>query len=99
STRMLMLLRRFVQIPIIFCDASTKRRNSINIRVDYSRGVRKLAAYLKDLGHRRVGIVGHDAELGSSITRTGLMVEAARSAGLQMESIADTDSLDGGRRA
>jgi len=54
------------RIPVVFYDVGTPRPNITNIRVNYRRGMEKLASYLYSLGHRRVGFVGHHATLGPS---------------------------------
>jgi DNA-binding LacI/PurR family transcriptional regulator len=88
------------RIPVVFYDVGSPRRNITNIRVNYRRGMEKLTSYLHSLGHRRIGFVGHHASLGPVNERiTGLRDAAARCAGLQVETAADTDSFEGGRRA
>jgi LacI family transcriptional regulator len=88
------------RIPVVFYDVGTPRRNITNIRVNYARGMEKLTSYLYSLGHRRVGFVGHHANLGPITERANVLREAAaRYADLQVETAAETDSLEGGRRA
>jgi DNA-binding LacI/PurR family transcriptional regulator len=88
------------RIPVVFYDVGTPRQNITNIRVNYRRGMEKLTSYLYSLGHRRVGFVGHHSTLGPINERVKVLQEAAgRYGGLQVEAAADTDTLEGGRRA
>jgi LacI family transcriptional regulator len=88
------------RIPVVFYDVGAPRRNITNIRVNYRRGMEKLTSYLYSLGHRRVGFVGHHATLGPINERLKVLLDAAgRYTGLQVETAADTDTLEGGRRA
>jgi DNA-binding LacI/PurR family transcriptional regulator len=88
------------RIPVVFYDVGAPRRNITNIRVNYRRGMETLISYLYSLGHRRVGFVGHHATLGPINERAKVLLDAAsRYAGLQVDAAADTDTLEGGRRA
>jgi LacI family transcriptional regulator, galactose operon repressor len=88
------------RIPVVFYDVGEPRRNITNIRVNYRRGMEKLTSYLYSLGHRRVGFVGHHATLGPIHERVKVLLDAAgRYADLVVETSADTDTLEGGRRA
>jgi LacI family transcriptional regulator len=88
------------RIPVVFYDVGAPRKNITNIRVDYRRGMEKLTSYLYSLGHRRLGFVGHHATLGPINERVKAVLDAAaRYPDLQVETTADTDALEGGRRA
>jgi LacI family transcriptional regulator len=88
------------RIPVVFYDVGAPRHNITNIRVNYGRGMEKLVYYLYSLGHRRVGIVGHHAMLGPINERVKVVLDAvAQHPGLEVDTAADTDSLEGGRRA
>jgi len=87
-------------VPVVFYDVGVPRKNITNIRVDYRRGMEKLTRYLYSLGHRRLGFVGHHALLGPINERVKVVLEAAsRYADLQVQTAADSDTLEGGRRA
>jgi DNA-binding LacI/PurR family transcriptional regulator len=88
------------RIPVVFYDVGAPRRNITNIRVDYRRGMEKLTSYLYSLGHRRLGFLGHHATLGPINERLRAVLDAvARHPDLEVQTSADTDSLEGGRRA
>jgi len=88
------------RIPVVFYDVGASRRNITNIRVDYRSGMQKLTSYLYSLGHRRVGFVGHHADLGPVNERlNAVRGSAARCPGLQVATTTDADTLEGGRRA
>jgi DNA-binding LacI/PurR family transcriptional regulator len=88
------------RIPVVFYDVGRPRRNITNIKVNYRRGVEKLIEHLHGLGHRRLGFVGHHAVLGPINERLKTVNEAAaRFAGVEVRTAADTDTLDGGRIA
>ena len=87
-------------MPVVFYDVGQPRKNITNIRVDYRRGMEKLISYLYSLGHRRMGFVGHHAMLGPINERVKVVLDAAsRYPDLQVETAADSDTLEGGRRA
>jgi LacI family transcriptional regulator len=87
-------------IPVVFYDVGTPRNNITNIRVNYRRGMGRVIDYLYGLGHRRLGFVGHHASLGPINERMKVVLDAVgRYASLQVNTAADTDTLDGGRRA
>jgi DNA-binding LacI/PurR family transcriptional regulator len=88
------------RIPVVFYDVGTPRKNITNIRVDYRSGMEKLTSYLYSLGHRRLGFLAHHSSLGPVSERLKAVLDAAaRYSGLQVESAADADTLEGGRRA
>jgi DNA-binding LacI/PurR family transcriptional regulator len=88
------------RIPVVFYDVGTPRPNITNIRVNYRRGMEKLTSYLYSLGHRRVGFVGHHTTLGPINERAKVLLDAARRyTNLRVGTAADTDTLEGGRRA
>ena len=88
------------RIPVVFYDVGRPRRNITNIKVNYRRGIEKVIDYLHGLGHRRLGFVGHHAVLGPINERLKSVNEAAaRFSGMEVRSVADTDTLDGGRAA
>jgi LacI family transcriptional regulator len=88
------------RIPVVFYDVGLPRRNITNIRVDYRGGMQKLTSYLYNLGHRRVGYVGHHVSLGPIRERVQAVRDAAaRYADLRVETASEADTLEGGRRA
>lgn len=88
------------RMPVVFYDVGAPRRNITNIRVKYRRGMEKLIDYLYSLGHRRLGFVGHHATLGPIDERAAVVRNSiARYADVRVETAADADSLEGGRRA
>lgn len=87
-------------IPVVFYDVGEPRKNITCIRVNYRPGMEKLVSYLYSLGHRELGFVGHHSMLGPIDERLKVVLEARkRYPGLQVQTTADSDSLEGGRRA
>ena len=87
-------------IPVVFYDVGKSRRNIRNIRVNYRRGMETLMTYLYNLGHRRLGFVGHHSTLGPISERLNVLLESVASyADMEVRTAADMDSLEGGRRA
>jgi len=87
-------------IPVVFYDVGAPRKNITNIRVNYRRGVEKVLDYLHNMGHRRLGFVGHHAVLGPINERLKTVIEAAaRFPSMEVRTAADTDTLEGGRLA
>jgi LacI family transcriptional regulator len=88
------------RIPVVFYDVGSPRENITNIRVNYRRGMEKLTDYLYSLGHRRLGFVGHHAMLGPINERVVVVRDSvARYPELQVQTAADSDTLEGGRCA
>jgi len=88
------------RIPTVFYDVGAPGSNIVNILVNYRRGMGKLIAYLHSLGHRRVGFVGHHTTLGPINERQRAVLDAVgRYSDLRVETAADEDTLEGGRRA
>lgn len=88
------------RIPVVFYDVGAPRPNITNIRVDYRRGMEKLVNYLYSLGHRHMGFVGHHASLGPIHERLKVLLDAVNHyPDLEVETAADTDTFEGGRRA
>jgi DNA-binding LacI/PurR family transcriptional regulator len=87
-------------IPVVFYDVGTPRTNITNIRVNYRRGVEKIIDYLHSLGHRRLGFIGHHAVLGPINERLKSVTDAAaKFPSMEVRTVADTDTLEGGRQA
>jgi LacI family transcriptional regulator len=87
-------------IPVVFYDVGTARKNITNIRVNYRRGIDKVVDYLHSLGHRRLGFVGHHTALGPLNERLKAVLDAtARIPSLEVRTAAAADSLEGGRQA
>jgi len=88
------------RIPTVFYGVGAPGSHIVNIRVNYRRGMEKLVAYLHSLGHRRLGFVGHHTTLGPTNERQRAMLDAVgRYSDLRVETAADEDTLEGGRRA
>lgn len=88
------------KIPVVFFDVVAPRQNITSIRVNYRRGMEKLIDYLYSLGHRRLGFVGHHAMLGPINERAKVVLDAvSRYPDVQVRTAADSDTLEGGRRA
>ncbi len=87
-------------IPVVFYDVGAPRENITNIRVNYRRGMETLTDYLYSLGHRRLGFIGHHATLGPINERVNVLLESvARYPDMKVQTAADADGLEGGRRA
>jgi len=87
------------RIPAVFVDVGLPGPHIANIRVDYRRGMEKLIAYLYSLGHRHVGFLGHHISLGPINQRQKVVLDAVQGySDLRVETAADDDSLEGGRR-
>jgi LacI family transcriptional regulator len=88
------------KMPVVFYDVGMPRKNITNIRVNYRRGMQKLTEYLYSLGHRRLGFIGHHAMLGPINERMKAVLDAvAAHPSLDVATAADSDTLEGGRRA
>jgi LacI family transcriptional regulator len=88
-------------VPVVFYDVGKAGPNISNIRVNYRKGIEKTANYLHDLGHRRIGFIGHHAALGPINDRVQALLDIAPryTPKLEVAYVAAADSLEGGRRA
>ncbi|MGH9626858.1 MAG: LacI family DNA-binding transcriptional regulator, partial [Bryobacteraceae bacterium] len=88
-------------IPVVFYDVGAARANITNIRVNYRKGMEKAVGYLHSLGHCRIGFVGHHSVLGPLHEREQCLLDMVPryAPKLEVRHVADTDSLEGGRRA
>ena len=88
-------------IPIVFYDVGSPRRNITNIRVSYRHGIQRLVEYLRSLGHQKLGFVGHHSTLGPIHERLKAVKDIVSEYGASMEirPAAGKDSLEGGRHA
>jgi LacI family transcriptional regulator len=88
------------RIPVVFYDVGASRQNITSIRVNYRRGIEKILEYLRALGHRRLGFVGHHAMLGPINERMKTVLDAmAADSSLEVQTAAGGDSLEGGQEA
>ena len=88
-------------IPVVFYDVGTPRRNITNIRVNYRSGIDQVIDHLDNLGHQRLGFIGHHSMLGPLNERVKAVTDAvARYPCMQViTAAADCDTLEGGRQA
>lgn len=88
------------QIPAVFYDVGTPKRNITNIRVNYHKGIEKVVEYLRSLGHTQLAFVGHHSALGPIDERRKTVIEAVEKvSGAEIRIVTDSDSLEGGRTA
>ena len=88
-------------IPVVFYDVGPSRRNITNIRVNYQGGIERIVEHLSVLGHRKFAFIGHHSALGPIDERRRAVMDAVHRAGADAEvrCVADSDSLEGGRKA
>lgn len=89
------------KISTVFYDVGAAGRHMSNIRVNYRVGVERVVKYLHGLGHMRLAFIGHHSTLGPTGERKKAFVEALAqyAPGTEWRTVADQDSLDGGRKA
>ncbi len=88
------------RIPAVFYDVGEARKNISNIRVNYRRGISRIVEYLHNLGHNRIGFIGHHSALGPMNERERAFVETvSKYPAAQWRTVADQDGLEGGRQA
>lgn len=88
-------------MPVVFYDVGEPGKKSTNIRVQYRKGIEKIVQYLHNLGHTRMGFIGHHAKLAPLDERKKAFLEtvARYSPHLEITSEADADGPEGGRKA
>jgi DNA-binding LacI/PurR family transcriptional regulator len=89
------------RIPVVCYDVGVPRLNITNIRVNYRTGMQRVVEYLHDLGHRRIGFIGHHTTLAPLSVRKESFLEAVarHTPRIEFRTIADADGLLGGRQA
>jgi DNA-binding LacI/PurR family transcriptional regulator len=89
------------QIPTVFYDVGPTTNTILNIRVNSYRGVEKVVDYLRSMGHRRLAFVGHHLGLGpiSERQRAFLEVAGRYETAVELRTVANADSLEGGQMA
>jgi LacI family transcriptional regulator len=87
--------------PVVFYDVGAPGKNIARIRVNYRHGIEQLVGHLHELGHRRLGFVGHHSALSPTSEREQAFVEAALrfAPGTTWRTVANQDGLEGGRQA
>jgi len=83
------------EIPTVIYDVGSPGPNIANIRVDEEQGIKTVTRYLKSLGHKRFGFVGHHTQYGS-LRRRREALEAQLGKKLTVGADVE-DSLEGGR--
>jgi len=82
-------------IPTVIYDVGSPGPNIANIRVDEEQGIHTVTRYLRSLGHKQFGFVGHHTQYGS-LRRRREALEAELGDALAIGADVD-DSLEGGR--
>jgi LacI family transcriptional regulator len=87
------------RFPVVFYDVGMGRKNVTNIRVNYRKGMERLAEYLYALGHnQRIAWLGHHIEFGPLAERRDALVDAYKrlSPGAEIRTFIGKDNLEGG---
>ena len=89
------------KLPVVFYDVGTAKRNITNIRLNYRKGMDKLAEYLCILGHRsRIAWVGHHIDFAPLYERRTALVDAFKKLApeAQVKTFIGEDHFEGGWR-
>ena len=89
------------KLPIVFYDVGAAKRNITNIRLNYRKGMEKVAEYLHVLGHKsRIAWVGHHIEFPPLYERCNALVDAFKKLApdAEVKTFVGTDHLEGGWR-
>jgi LacI family transcriptional regulator len=88
-------------LPVVFYDVGTARQNITNIRLNYKKGMEKVAEYLCVLGHnKRIAFAGHHLNLSPLDERRQALVDAFErlSPEGEVKTFTGSDNLEGGWR-
>ena len=87
--------------PGVVLDGGTVTGNTACVSIDYQGGMERTIRYLRDLGHRRMAFIGHQATLGASGLRRRAFEETVARFGpcVHSRTVLCPESLDGGRKA
>ena len=82
-------------------DVGSPRPHVLSIKTNYKKGMRRVAEYLRSLGHRRMAFVGHHTLLSPLNERMRAFEEIMRqyAPNIEFTTVADTDGYAGGRQA
>lgn len=89
------------KLPVVFYDVGAAKRNITNIRLNYRKGMEKVAEYLHVLGHRkRIAWIGHHIEFRPLYERRNALVDAFQKLAPEAEvrTFIGEDHLEGGWR-
>ncbi|MBV9302714.1 MAG: LacI family DNA-binding transcriptional regulator [Acidobacteriaceae bacterium] len=87
------------RLPVVFYDVGTARQNITNIRLNYRKGMERVAEYLYVLGHnKRIAFVGHHMDFAPLHERRQGLIEAFAklSPTTEVRTFAGNDNLEGG---
>lgn len=87
------------RFPVVFYDVGPSAKNIARVRLNYRKGMSRLAEYLVQLGHtERVAWVGHHRELAPLSERRQALIDAyaALAPQTELKTFGGTDSLEGG---
>lgn len=89
------------KLPVVFYDVGAPKRNITNIRMNYRRGIEKVADYLYVLGHKkRIAWVGHHIAFNPLRERRDALVDAYKrlAPAAEVRTFIGEDTLEGGWR-
>jgi len=92
----------FRNIPLLLVDANSTRPGAVNLKVDYSHGIRQGVQHLAALGHEKIAFITGPLSLESAVTRKHAFEDALCEIGMQVDPqlVVDGDhTLQGGMRA
>jgi LacI family transcriptional regulator len=90
-----------LDMPFVFYDVGSPKRNISHITVNYGKGIEEIVDYLHQLGHRRMAFISHHRDLGPLSVRERAFRAAVEhySPAVEWRIAASADGLAGGRRA
>jgi DNA-binding LacI/PurR family transcriptional regulator len=68
----------FARVPVVMFDGPPAHANTTNIRINYGSGMQMLVDYIRQLGHERIGFVGHHSSLGPLRERQDAFVSSVK---------------------
>lgn len=89
------------KLPVVFYDVGAAKSNITNIRMNYRKGMDKIANYLSVLGHRkRIAWIGHHVTFNPLRERRDALIVAYRNLvpDAEVRTFTGQDTLEGGWR-
>lgn len=89
------------KLPVVFYDVGAGKKNITNIRLNYRKGMDKVAEYLYVLGHRqRIAWIGHHVQFSPLAERRNALADAFRklAPSAEVKTFLGEDHLEGGWR-
>lgn len=90
----------FRKVPLVFVDLGPNAPDIVNIRIDYTNGIRQAVQHLAALRHTRIGFIAGPSSLRTALSREDAFQTSMKEIGLDPDLIVrGNHRMEGGMRA